>query len=100
MKEKIISMFIWVLIWWALIFVYYNFFVLDNSSISEWQISEKRIDSWDVSDEQLEKMAERSWMTTDEIKTKLESWESLRDIMWWQEVGWWQRKVNWWEIVE
>lgn len=89
MKDKVISMIIGIVIWWILMFGYFELFVSENSSPAKSQMSEQKPAWWEISDEQLEKMAERSWLSTSEIKERIDSWETMRDIMWGQ---WWTRK--------
>lgn len=85
MKNKIISFIIWVLVWWVLVFWYWS---LNGNNQPSWQRGVWGPNAWaanmDVStmtDEQLEQMATRAWITLEELKEKLESWENIRDIM-------------------
>jgi len=82
---KIISFVLGMIIWWVLVYSY-SYFIpwsSNNSSFwwNPWTPPNWTMDVSSMSDSQLEKMAESAGITKDELKAKLESWESLRNIM-------------------
>ena len=97
MKEKIISWIFGAILGWAIVFSY-GYFTNSNT----WNIPPSwawmppgNFWSWsfdvsNMSDEQLENMATRAWITTDELKAKLESWEDMRSLMWWRWTWKWE----------
>jgi len=105
MKEKIISWVLGAILGWAIVFSYGYFTNSNTSNIwpmwnwmppgNFWSGS---FDVSNMSDEQLEKMAERAWITKEELKTKLESWEDMRSLMWWQRGSW--RETTWTGITQ
>ncbi len=88
MKNKIISWVVWVIIWWIIVFWYSSIFTetQNNNSLTNWIWSWRNgwpwtnLDISNMNDEQLENMAERSGITVDELKEKLESWENTRNM--------------------
>lgn len=85
MKDKIISWIIWAIIWWIIVFWYWQFFSSNADSIPQmwgWQMWPWwNFDASSMTDEQLSDIAQKAWITLDELKQKLDSGESLRDIM-------------------
>lgn len=81
MKDKIISAFIWSIIWWLIVF-WYNYFL-------NWSNTNNLIQnqpSWDfntsnMTDIQLENMATRIGISKDELKAKIDAWEDIRSLM-------------------
>jgi len=100
MKEKIISWVLGAILWWAIVFSY-SYFMNSNTSniwpMWNWtppgNFGSGSFDASNMSDEQLEKIAERAWITKEELKTKLESGEDIRSLMWWQRGTW--RDFTW-----
>ena len=80
MRDKIISFVLWLFIWWAIVYGY-TYFIWDKSLQWPTWWPMWNFDSSSMSDEQLERLSTRAWITKDELKKRLESWESLRDIM-------------------
>lgn len=100
MRDKIISFTLGILVWWVLVYSY-SYFIWDKSKDvliqSPWTRQMWGFDASSMSDEQLERMATRAWITTDELKEKLEAGESLRDIMPQRNSSWtnfWRRNQN------
>jgi hypothetical protein len=81
MKKKLVSFLSGVLVWSIGIFGYFSFISVDTNDMpsKKWP---KEI-SGDISDEQLERMSEKSWISKDVIQERLDSWENMRDIMGW-----------------
>ena len=90
MKNKIISWVIWAIIWWILVFWYSNLFtegqnnnIWDKNMWPEWNGWVRMdIDSSNISDDQLEKMAERAGISIDELK---EDFSQLSELKVWEE---------------
>ncbi len=80
MREKIVSFILWLLIWWAIVYGYTYYMWYNSQQRPTWWPMWS-FDSSNMSDEQLQRMADRAGITKDELKKKLEAWESLRDIM-------------------
>ena len=100
MRDKIISFTLGILVWWVLVYSY-SYFIWDKSKDvliqAPWTWQMWSFDASSMSDEQLERMATRAWITTDELKDKLEAGESLRDIMPQRNWSWsnfWGRNQN------
>lgn len=102
MRDKIISFTLGILVWWVLVYSY-SYFIWDKSKEvlgwwNPWTRQMWNFDASSMSDEQLERMATRAWITTDELKDKLEAGESLRDIMPQRTGSWagieWRRNQN------
>jgi len=85
MKDKIISWILWITLWWIIIFWYWYFiwWKSDNLEKNTTEVSKK-----EISDEQIKRIANRSWLSESEIQSRLESWETMRDITWWWNGGW------------
>jgi len=80
MKDKIISWIVWSIIWGAIVFSYWYFMnsnVWDKAPNSRWV-------NMELTEDRLEKMSERSWISKEEIQKRINSGESMRDIMWWK----------------
>lgn len=101
MKNKIISFIVWLIVWIILVQWYSYFFKSDSlennmpENPTEWRI----MNNSSPSDEQLEKISERTWISVDELKEKIDSWEDLRSIMWWtkrkSQTSSWNLENNW-----
>lgn len=80
MRDKIISFVLWLLIGWTIVYGY-TYFMSDKSL--QWPTGWPtwNFDASNMSDEQLERLSTRAWITKDELKNRLEAGESLRDIM-------------------
>lgn len=97
MKDKIISWVIWAIIWWIIVFWYSSFSTetQNNNFWPNWMWSMWNELPWinfdvsSMSDEQLGKMAERSGITVDKLKEKLELWEGIRSFRERPNMGWW-----------
>lgn len=86
MKNKIISSFVWFIIWALMMYGYFSFYSVWHDNNQKWlqnnpnsQMTEKR----------LKQISEKTGIWEDEIQKRLDSWETMRDIMWWT----WQRKL-------
>lgn len=91
MKNKISSLLLWITVWWILI-LWHSF--LNTDSI---ELNKNSWSKWEVNDEQISRISERTGISEEEIKTRLESWETMRDIMWaaGKSGGWWEWRVRW-----
>lgn len=95
MVEKIISALLWAILWGLIVFLYMNInTVSSNNILSNWNMPVRwtwaTFDVSKMSDDQLEKMATRVWITKEELKIKLESWEDIRNLIW--TPSWWFNK--------
>ena len=105
MKNKIISWVIWAIIWWILVFWYSNLFtegqnnnIWDKNMWPEWNGWVRMdIDSSNISDDQLEKMAERAGISIDELKEKIEAGDDIKPNRWWNRNKW---ESNTWKVLE
>lgn len=52
---------------------------------------------WEINDEQISKISERTGISEEKIKTRLESGETMRDIIWATDKSerWWEWRVRW-----
>lgn len=69
MKDKIISWIIWVIIWWIIVFWYSSFFteIQNDNPWASWVWWK----GWtEITEEQLEIIAEKQWITVEELKAK------------------------------
>lgn len=94
MKDRIISFLLWLLVWW-IVFYWYTYIKTDDKKPSlngTWNFnSRQNFDPSNMSDEQLQRMADRSWISLEELKEKIKSWEDIRGIIWW----WRNRNWSW-----
>ena len=95
MKNKVISLLLWILVGWLGVYWYWHFTEKEvpNQAQRTWN-------QWEVSEEQISTIAEKTGISEEEIKSRLESWEAMGDIMWGtgREVGTWEwRATGWWE---
>ncbi|MDD3793621.1 MAG: hypothetical protein PHI37_02325 [Candidatus Gracilibacteria bacterium] len=88
MKEKIISGFLGAILGGVIVFSYGYFMNSNTSNIGPigngtppGNFGSGSLDISNMSDEQLEKMAERAGITKEELKTKLENGEDMRSLM-------------------
>ncbi len=93
MKNTIISFILWILVWWML-FYWYDYVNSDNKKTNSQDRIQNSTWRWNfdpanMSVEQLQRMADRQWITIDEMKEKIKSWEWFRGGMWWE------RNKNW-----
>jgi len=99
LRDKIISFILWILLWWIIVYSYWTYTWRWSVMFpKQWGLIWTttwwgNFDAGAMSDEQLERMATRAWITSDELKKRLASWETLRDIMpartWsWTRSGW------------
>lgn len=81
MKNKLVSFLIWALLGTIWMYGYFTFTWNDteNISIKNWPTQS----SWDISDEQLQRMEDRSGLSKEVIQERLDAWENMRDIMGW-----------------
>lgn len=84
MRDKIISWSIWIFIWLIIIYWYWYFFS-PNSWIK--LVNSPSLNS-ELSDEQITRIAARTWLSESEIKSRLESGETMRNITWSNWVTW------------
>lgn len=75
MKNKIISWLLWLVIW-GIIVVWYSY-------INEWNWDKITQEKPEMNDEQISIIAEKSWISEDEIKSRLEAGETMREITGW-----------------
>lgn len=68
------SWFLWIAIWTVIVF-WYSYFTW-------WSWESGVPNKTEISDEQISKNAEKSWISEDEIRSRLEAWETMRDITW------------------
>lgn len=100
MKDKLISALIWAVLWGLIVLLYTNLIsVPSNNTWPNWSRpagwSWAALDVSTMSDDQLEKMATRAWITKDELKAKLDAWEDIRSLMWNQNGNWgWGNQLN------
>jgi len=90
MKEKIISWILWAILGWTIVFSYWYFMNSNIKSNNVW-VNTWKIDNSNMSDEQIERMATRLWISKEELKQKIDSGEDLRSIMWNNWWFWWER---------
>ena len=82
MRDKIISFILWLILWWIIVFGYTYYKWTTNktnySNMQRWW----SFGSWNtLSDEQLERMSTRLWISKEELKKKIDSWEDVRSLM-------------------
>ena len=109
MRDKAISFILWLVIWWVIVYWYWYFVNKDTNQLNDlnrWnRFSRGNFNPSSMSDEQLQKMADRAWITLEELKNKLKSWENIRDLMpsrRWSENGttrWWDFRWNSWSSM-
>lgn len=96
MKGKIISFVAWIFVWAILVWAY-HFTIWAWASNMGWN-PPPMMDTSNMSDEQLERMATRVGMTKDELKKEIASGKDIRTIMQekWVSFGWrWTRTWSW-----
>lgn len=97
MKDKLISFILWIIIWAIWCFTYNSFFNSNNWWLTPWAWWQPpQMDTSNMSDEQLESMANRMWITKDELKTQIDSWKDLRTIMQENRTKSWTWNTNTW----
>ena len=81
-SDKIISFVFGLLIGWILVYSY-SYITQDKTLGNWWPVwwSMWNFDASNMSEDQLERMATRAWITKDELKKRLDSGENLREIM-------------------
>ena len=99
MKDKIISVVIWIVVW-AVAVYWYLYFVDSNKEntvpVGRWWFTRWNFDPKSMSDEQLQRMADRAGISLEELKEKIESWEDISSIMPMRWVNrWWGRWGSW-----
>ena len=84
LRDKIISFIIGLILWWLIVYAY-AYFNQSNKGDFPWPnwpwFNEWNFDPSNMSDEQIQRMADITWISADELKTKLDSWEDIRDLM-------------------
>lgn len=95
MKDKIISCVLWMLVWWIIVYGYglmNNDWTQKNQNLKGW-FDRTTSASGSMSTEQISTISKRTGISEDVIKTRLESGETMRDIMWWagNTNAWWER---------
>jgi hypothetical protein len=83
MKNKVISFVLWLLIWWTVVYGY-DFFMNNRNTSYRGQTQNQSwtrgsFDPSQMSDEQLQRMADRAWVSVEEMKKRFESWEGMRN---------------------
>ena len=90
MKEKVLSFVLWVALTAISIYSYWYFTSANNSNtnFTKWAFQ-----TWEMTDEQIKSMADRVWISADDLKKELDSWKTIREIMKekWASLGWWNR---------
>lgn len=89
MQEKLISFFIWLGVW-ITITVSYSYFFNSNSS-QMWPWWGFPGGNMEMTDERLTQMAERLWMTKDELQKEIDAGKDIRTLMQekWITPQWW-----------
>ena len=80
MKDKLISTVIWILL--GTLWMYGYFYFTSDVQPDIKDNSQQKELSWEISEEQLLKISERSWIAVDVIQQRLDDWENIRDIVW------------------
>lgn len=82
MKNKLVSFLSGILVGSISMYGYFMFTWSDteNMPTKNWPTQS----SWDISDEQIQRMSDRSGLSKDVIQERLNSWENMRDIMGWK----------------
>jgi len=78
MKNKIISWIIWIAVWWIIVFWYGKIFPQIQKNIT-WK-NQNNVLNTSVTSEQLNRISNRTWLSIEEIKQKLDSWLTLKEI--------------------
>lgn len=85
MRDKIISFLLWVLVWWLIVYgyTYYNESKIETTSWfpTNWQ-TRWNFDPSNMSDEQLQRIADRQWISVGELKEKMSSWGWFTKPIW------------------
>ena len=104
MRDKIISFVLWILVWFAIVFWYKNFFVQKEEPKDFpqmwWQFTWSwwQFDYSQMTDEQLERMSERSWLSQEELRERMDNGEDIRNFGWNPWNGW---QMNWiWKMPD
>lgn len=95
MKEKIISLWIGVLLWVWLCFWYNTFFQTNTTAWNvPWSPGWKNME---MTDERLTQMAERLGMTKDELQKEIDAGKDIRTLMQekWISPSWWRWTSSW-----
>ncbi len=100
-NEKVLTFIAWIIVWVILFSVY--FFAFWPHGNKWWNIWSKWwMNRWNfgqqgqMDDAWLEKMAQRVWITKEELKKEIDSGKSIRDIMKEKSVQmWWSRWLSW-----
>jgi len=90
MKEKMISMFLWIMIW-VVGTSSYHFFVKENPNPTPQTNSERWV--WtEVNQEMLERFSQTTWISKEELQKELDMWKDVRTLMQERWIEWWM----WW----
>lgn len=79
MQEKLISFFIWIGVW-VVITVSYSYF-FNNTPSQMWPWWGFWWGNMEMTDERLTQMAERLWMTKDELQKEIDAGKDIRTLM-------------------
>lgn len=105
MKDKIFSAIIWIIVWWWVVFGYWyiqwttddetstqtnNKTNTQSTQATRWWWETSAAEPSEMTDEQLTRIAERAWITLEELKAKIDSWEDISSLGWWRGQRWWQ----------
>lgn len=94
MKEKLISFFLWVFI--TLISIYtYGHFISSKAVNANQNFGWNMWQTWPISDEQLKQMADRIWMSVDDLKKEIDGWKTIRQIMQEKWLNFWRWTWSW-----
>lgn len=80
MQEKLISFFIWIGVW-AVITLSYSYFFSKPISSQMWSWSWFGRWNMEMTEERLTQMAERLWMTKDELQKEIDAGKDIRALM-------------------
>lgn len=109
MRDKIISWLIWAIIWWLIVFWYSYFFNSDsssytnnqNSGYSNFPQSWNSMDLSNMSDNRLQRIADKAWISLDKLKQKIKNGDDLSELMPKWNFSWsWnfnRGSLNWWQ---
>jgi hypothetical protein len=87
MRDKIISLVLGLLLWVGIMYFYWLYtwkwsMIFPNQKSVNWITTRwGNFDTSIMSDDQLQKMADRAWITLAELKNKLDAGENIRDIL-------------------
>lgn len=86
MQEKLLSFLAWIILWVVLCF-WYNYFFNQKTDIKINSFT--RPQNIEMTDERLTQMAERMWISKEELQKEIDSGKDIRTIMQESEVNMW-----------